>query len=195
MKYLAWALIIIGLAAILFGIESCRNVREFYSASQVKDLRMNSEGDPVAMASAEKFISVIGGGIIMFFTGLYLRSWARPDSAIWRSAEYLTIRRLRFCPKCGRPLRAGECKNDMLFGTFPRLLCGDCNVAVERSGMLIFVIGFFLILIGFLDPDSVGFFVLPGLPMCLLGLLQWNNQLRKARQYLSKHSTSRTPPQ
>lgn len=74
MKYLAWALITIGLASILFGFGSCRHVREFYTASQARDLHMNTEGDPVAMASAEKSICVTGGGIIIFCVGLYLRS-------------------------------------------------------------------------------------------------------------------------
>lgn len=83
MKYLAWALITIGLAAILFGFESCRHVREFYTASQAKDLHMNTEGDPVAMASAENFIRIVGCGIVVSCVGLYLRNPKKRAEAKW----------------------------------------------------------------------------------------------------------------
>jgi hypothetical protein len=74
MKYLAWALIIIGLAAILFGVESSRRDNEVSIRSPVTQPNTNTEGDPKAIASAEKFIRVTGGGIIIFFKGLYLRN-------------------------------------------------------------------------------------------------------------------------
>lgn len=73
MKYLAWALIIIGLAAILFEFESCRHERDVDIASQATRPGMNTEGDPAAFAFDETFIRVVSGGIVVFCVGLYLR--------------------------------------------------------------------------------------------------------------------------
>jgi hypothetical protein len=72
MKYLAWALILIGLVAILLGFESCHYERAAYFASH-PDFA-STDGDMNESDAEEVFIFVAGGGTIIFCTGLYLRS-------------------------------------------------------------------------------------------------------------------------
>ena len=195
MKYLAWSLIIVGLMAIFFGFESCHHERAVYLASHPS---FPPEADLDASTMDEISIFSTCGGIIVLCLGLYLRSRTGSGSAAWRMAERMTFSRSRFCPKCGRPLKTSECIKEERPGFSPRLKCGDCDVRVSYSGMIIISIGVCIVFaaIGTLCVISTFGFVgaaslllLPvGLGLCGAGALQSDRQMRKAKEYFSRCS-------
>lgn len=71
MRYLAWALIVSGLAAILFGFEFCRHESAAYQTSNPSS---PPEADLNGYTAREIFYCTTGGGIIAFCIELYLRN-------------------------------------------------------------------------------------------------------------------------
>jgi len=192
MKYLAWVLILAGLVSILCEIESCR--RSYSARASAGAIQPYVDADADAITEEEQFIWIIGGGIVTTCLGLYLRSRLHPDFPAAKLAERLSITRLIFCPKCGRPLRINESCRIRLLGFVPRPICCDCKAATEFSGAAIFGMGVVLAFGGgflFLD----GMFPIPfisiliGLSSCLIGIVRWQRQFSKAKRYTSQQMT------
>ena len=190
MKYLAWTLIIAGLISILCEFES---YRRSYTANVSKDIGQPSrdaDENATPFGEGERFIYLMGAGIVAISAGLYLRSRARSDSGTARLAERLTITRLIFCPNCGRPLRINESTNAKLLGFIPRLICGECKVGTEWSGAAIFGVGFVLAFSGFLFIEAISLIafilIFAGLVACLIGIVRWERQSSKAKRYIAQ---------
>jgi hypothetical protein len=191
MRYLAWALIFSGLVCILCELESCRR---FYYASPSPDTGqpyLDGDADATLFIEGEGFIYMIGSGIVATCLGLYMRRWARSDSAAARLAERLTITRPIFCPQCGRPLRINESTKAKLLGFIPRLICAECKVGTEFSGAAIFCAGFVLAFCGFLFLEKIPLLftsIFGGLMTCLIGVVRWERQFSKAKRFISRQT-------
>ena len=199
MKLLAWIFILVGLASILFGLGSCRHYYAVNPPPEAYQPGWDADAQAEPYIAFETFFYTMAGGVIAISLGLYLRRRVRPDFSVLRLAERLTILRPRFCPKCGKPLRARDCRREKMVGFIPRLVCADCIVGAEHSGALVFATGFILIFGGFLvfsfciDRALIAFFWLISLPVgfgvCVIGVLRWDRQFRRAKRYISEHVT------